>query len=351
MFPTRRTLIVLVLGSIAFACTSGQDETRAKRDVEILRPSTSMWDEQSLGCQVAITAWDTLRIVNLPASDTSAPRPDLVRIVGSRVLVAKTGGSKLVAIPIQGDGSKEIELGASARIIDFVETSADEALVTLDSGDVRRVVKVSLGASGAAPPQMVAISDFMASAAAFGPDTLIAIDAQIDRPLIVRVGDRTDSLPLPWAGFQHIDPLGRQLVWAVDSRTRRMAIGFLMGNGWFAFKGTSPIAPNRQYAEHMRFPSVAIKRTQQRLETRLVRSSYSALDMAIDRGELNILFQGTSEHRGKLVDVFEFEGGQYVRTLLLPFRVRSFAVRERNVFVVDSASSMPARLLVLAERK
>jgi hypothetical protein len=129
---------------------------------------------------------------------------------------------------------------------------------------------------------------------------------------------RSDSLP--WPGFYQLDPLARGLLTAVDPRSGRFAIGFIWGNGWFAFDSAGhPRGGRRYFVEPTRFPPV-IKQQLPRgaIGTSLVRTAAASLDIALRGDTLFVLFDGQEPERRQKLDMYSWESGRYLGTIRLP---------------------------------
>jgi hypothetical protein len=134
-----------------------------------------------------------------------------------------------------------------------------------------------------------------------------------------RTGDplRIDSIP--WSGFHQLESLSRQFRTAVDRKTGRWVLGFIYGNGWFAFDSAGHASERRYYVEPTRFPAV-IKEHRERgtVVTSLVRNPASALDIQLVGDTVFVLFDGQEPARRRKVDMYSWETGKYFGSLMLP---------------------------------
>jgi hypothetical protein len=146
---------------------------------------------------------------------------------------------------------------------------------------------------------------------------------------------RVDSLP--WSGFHQLESLSRQFRTAVDPKTGRWVLGFIYGNGWFAFDTAGHASERRYYVEPTRFPPV-IKEYRERgtVVTSLVRNPASALDIQLAGDTVFILFDGQEPARRQKVDMYSWESGKYFGSLMLPEPADNISVAGRALRVFSS---------------
>jgi hypothetical protein len=131
-------------------------------------------------------------------------------------------------------------------------------------------------------------------------------------------GDTLGSGSVPWEGFRQIEYLSRQFKTAVDRRTGRWAMGFIYGNGWFAFDTAGRGSERHYYVEPTAFPPVIKQRRENKEITSLVRTPGAALDIQLAGDTVFVLFDGREPDRRRKVDMYGWGSGKYYGSFLLP---------------------------------
>lgn len=148
----------------------------------------------------------------------------------------------------------------------------------------------------------------------------------------------TDSLP--WAGYHQLEPLARQIRTAVDRGTGRWALGFIYGNGWFAFDTTGKASDRHYYVEPSGFPAVERTVRGNTIQTSLIRSPGAALDMHLTGDTLFVLFDGREPYRRRKLDMYSVETGAYYGSILLPEPADNIGV-SGNLLSVFATNPVP----------
>lgn len=159
--------------------------------------------------------------------------------------------------------------------------------------------------------------------------------------------ERIDSLP--WAGYRDLEQLARQLKTASDPHTGRWVLGFIYGNGWFAFDSMGHSSGRRYYVEATRFPAVTRKLLEHGgVQTSMIRSPASALDIQLLGDTVYVLFDGQEPDRRRKVDMYSWETGKYFGSVKLPEPADNIAFFGRSVRVL---STLPVPKLAYYERR
>jgi hypothetical protein len=109
-----------------------------------------------------------------------------------------------------------------------------------------------------------------------------------------------------------------------------------MGNGFFTFGGARPLGAGAQYVEHVDFPRVVHEQDGNRTASTLDRPRLAARSLSVGETEVRVLFQGDSDVRGRVVDRYALETGEYLGSWLLPRTVTRAAVHGRRVYGIFS---------------
>lgn len=128
---------------------------------------------------------------------------------------------------------------------------------------------------------------------------------------------RADTIP--WAGFRELDFLPKGLRTAVDPKTGIWVLGFIYGNGWFAFDTNGQGTARRYYVEPTRFPPVIREQYPDgAIGTKLVRTVGSSLDLDLRGDTVFVLFDGEAPDRRRKLDMYSWKTGNYLGSLRLP---------------------------------
>jgi hypothetical protein len=102
----------------------------------------------------------------------------------------------------------------------------------------------------------------------------------------------------------------------------RWVYAFSGGDGFLRFQGVDPYGDRTPYPEHIPFPGLVVQQEEEGEITTTVRAltepRFSAGDLHVQDGRVLVRFQGETEYRNRVVDVFEFESGAYRESFLLP---------------------------------
>lgn len=163
-------------------------------------------------------------------------------------------------------------------------------------------------------------------------------------------GEPLGSDSIPWPAFRQLEYLSRQYRTAVDRRSGRWAMGFIYGNGWFAFDSTKPASGRRYYVEPTPFPPVVKERRGDKEITSLVRTTGAALDIQLVGDTVFVLFDGVAPHRRQKVDMYSWETGKYFGSFLLPEPADNIGVCG-NLLAVFATNPVPKLAFYRREKK
>lgn len=149
-------------------------------------------------------------------------------------------------------------------------------------------------------------------------------------------GDTAGADSIQWSG-RAIEWMSRQIRSAVDPVSSRWVIGFIYGNGWFAYDTTRQGTTRRFYIEPTRFPPV-IKQSfpDGAIGTKLVRSPASALDLELRGDTVFVLFGGAGADERRKIDLYSFETGNYLESFTLPWQAEEIGLCGRYLAVYTS---------------
>lgn len=125
------------------------------------------------------------------------------------------------------------------------------------------------------------------------------------------------------------------------SRAReRWAYALTMGDGLFRMEGLEAFGGRILFPEWVPFPTMIEEVTKTDAGTttsrRLGDPNFSASGVAVAADRILVPFRGSTEDAGRLVEIFEFETGEYVKTLRLPHTAVVAAWDDRLVLVRNS---------------
>ncbi len=151
-----------------------------------------------------------------------------------------------------------------------------------------------------------------------GAIVLAGVDGEQPFALLGPGGSLQARFGIPWEGFAELALIQRQGR-LVDHRDGRWAYAFIVGNGWFPYRGSEPMGYIGQNIEHTDFPEMVVVATRNSRVSRLAeRPSCSSCAGWMSGDTLSVLFGGYGEHANRLVDRYALSDGAYLGSLLLP---------------------------------
>lgn len=156
----------------------------------------------------------------------------------------------------------------------------------------------------------------------------ILVAAETEQPLLhVDAAGNVRAAPeFPWPALRNLHPLASQLTAATDPWSEYSAVAFRAGNGFFVLRAGVPLPYYGIFVEHTEFPAVEEAVSGNTRTSRLSRPVFSAWSIALRDGRLFVLFSGRTEHRNAVLDMYEAETGDYVRSVILPRRLSAISV-------------------------
>ena len=132
--------------------------------------------------------------------------------------------------------------------------------------------------------------------------------------------------------------------------------GFLVGNGWMAFRG-GELLGTYPYIEHVDFPKMREVRNGNSVRRRPVRRpAETGRSLSVVGDTLFVLFGGENESRfrGWVLDKFDVRSGTYLGTEVLPHHANRAVVDGDRAFTIHfgggSGSALFPRIVALARR-
>lgn len=321
---------------------------------EVVFPPGGMALDSS-GSQSRIYREDTLILVRTVGGrsdqDTTLINPYIMAADEARtylfeadnyVIAFDSSGTRLWKQGANGGGPgeyrnpRDLKVGVDGKLWLLDPASSRITRVDRETGQLAQMIRMQVGYSTAITPTGTGF-------------ILFPPDLPGDLHYFSLAGDpaRTDSLP--WDGFRQLDQLARQLRTALDPRTGRSVLGFIYGNGWFTFDTAGQVSQRRYYVEATRFPAVTKKYLEHGgLETSLIRTPASALDIQLLGDTVFVLFDGQEPDRRRKVDMYSWESGRYFGSLKLPEGADNIAFFGKSVRVF---SSHPVPKLAYYERR
>ena len=323
--PTGRRTALAVL-SVALAAGCGGDEVvRA----EVRRPAPAV--ERVL----ADPGWEMLFRRGGTPGDTSVF--SVIRFAGDRegVSVMDTHGGGLVRF--RRDGTRAWSFGGKGRgpgefqRVRDVELDGRGRTWILDPDNARLTV---VGRDGALD-RMIPLTDVegrpdqVVPLAGGGALVLVSSrEAPVAR--VDSAGRVVGRLSFPWDGASDVHPMAGQVVAARHPASGAWAAAYTTGDGFFLGDGPTWRPVHGWYAEPVPFPDVLVRTSGSPLRrsrsTRLVDPTFAAKSVTLSPTRLYVLFAGSTELAGRLVDVYDLEDGGYLRSLVLPRPVQGIAL-------------------------
>lgn len=246
-----------------------------------------------------------------------------------RIFAVGTDGVPRWSFGGEGEGPDEF------RSVGDVGVDADGTILALDS-DNGRITRLS--PHGRRIGHIRLPEGYWRSLAPQPDGSLILAGVDAGRPFTRIDGDGTikESHPAPWDGFRQLSLIQRQGK-IIAGRDGRWAYMFLVGNGWFSFRGDVPLGYLGRFIEHTDFPEMVVVSTRADRISKLVeRPSCSACAGWLTGDTLRVLFGGYGEHRHQVVDRYAWADGTYLGSVLLPRPARDVVVLDELTVVLEA---------------
>ena len=160
--------------------------------------------------------------------------------------------------------------------------------------------------------------------------------------LVSRDGGSLDPIEPPGEGFTD-RPFLELVGQAIPVRgSNRWMYSFDTAGEWIAFGGRK-VAERYPHIEDLPFSEVVVTETEQGSITRYGEdATHTTLDLAVREDTLLVLFFGATENKGKVVDKYNVNTGDYLGSVLLPGGSRGIAVGDDGtLFTVSDTQLFP----------
>jgi hypothetical protein len=173
------------------------------------------------------------------------------------------------------------------------------------------------------------------------PDGSAVVIAESRTHPIVRVDSTGRVLSrhaFPWEPFARLSGLTTQFLTASDPGGSDWFAGFSLGDGFFAFRDAEWQGYTGWYVEPVPFTMPTVTKrgdmTMTRFEKRPVGA---AISVTLSPQYFYVQFDGTSEHRMRVVDRYSRQDGSYSGSFLLPYPVTRIHWHDGGLYVLRSA--------------
>jgi hypothetical protein len=280
-----------------------------------------LWKSDWHAREVAPAQWDTLWVAG-GVDDSVLLNPFLLSSDGQRLFVYDAGGKRVVALEATG-GQFLWEFGSEGagpdefRGVRDLKVDGSGGVYVLDPRNNRIV---HLGRSGEVINRIpLSAAGHAEQLAPLGGGRVALLTASADSPFVVvnESGTVEHRVAIPWAGYSRLEGLARQGY--IAAREGRWAFGFSMGNGWFGFEGDESLGGTGRYLEHTAFPRVLVNDGPTGTIKQFAEyNPCSGCSLALADSILYVHFGGFSDARKRVVDLYRFDDGTYLRSLRLP---------------------------------
>lgn len=223
-----------------------------------------------------------------------------------------------------------VQVDAAGR--SWVADDANKRVTVLDR-DGRVSFRIPLNDLSAPPNGLAPLSGDRVIIATLDPTSPLA--------LVDRDGRLLQRLELPEAELARLDPIAGQFTLAADPERDRAVAAFTMFDAFFGLAGTEWLPYRGWYAEGTPVPQTETRRTRTAETTRhersLVASVSTALSVELAGDRLYVLFGGSSEDHGRLLDIHSADSGEYIESLRLPRRGGNIAIAEGVLYLTYSS--------------
>ncbi len=221
----------------------------------------------------------------------------------------------------------------------------DNSRITGFDGNGRLSTEVSLrGMEGVAPNLVVNHSGDRFLGMLYG-EGLIPLELSLN-------GHPREGRTLPIPGVEGARGFALQGTIARDPRGDRWVFASSFGDGIHRMEGTSRIGPPLRFPEEIPFPrlieEVVVEGNVTTRSQRLSGFHPAAGGVALAGGRILVLFVGETEHRARILDIYDFESGDYLESVLVPRPGALAAWEDRIVLAYDDPTP---GVLVLRRRE
>jgi len=306
-------------------------------DTDLPREAEPLWTGPQAGGQRVLgePEWESLWVIGT-SEDEILARPGLLAVRDSLIVWWDYFDRQVTAATLEGDilwrfggpgeGPGEFESVGAVAI------DEDATIVVLDS-DNQRLTRLSQEGAlmsmdrlpegywrglSLQPSREVVISGYDAEAFAWLDST----------------GEVLRRFDPPWAGFGPLSTIQKQGKLLTGS-AGRWAYAFLIGNGWFPYRGAEALPYLGQSVEHTVFPGLVVTRSGGDTSTRFAQSpTGSTVSGWIEGDTLNIFFEGESTYARQILDQYSWADGRYLRSLVLPVFAQSVAGQDGLIIAI-----------------
>lgn len=171
-----------------------------------------------------------------------------------------------------------------------------------------------------------------------GPTLLATLDADAPIVLVAPDGALVRRVPLPWPDLEEHAPLSRQAYLASGGTHQSCVLALILGRGFSIFRD-GRFDQGHPYVEAFDLPEVEVSvskqgqttRRQQQLRNRRI----AALAVAGDSATFAVVFQGETNHAGRLIDVYDIDTGEYLHSYVFTRPVHELARAGGLYFVLQ----------------
>lgn len=165
--------------------------------------------------------------------------------------------------------------------------------------------------------------------------------------ILGRDAERIGSIHHPWPGMSRVAYLAAQYTIAGPNQDGQWVQLFVFGDGWFPFVGDHSTGTLGGYVEHTEFPAVTVSGDKRSQTTNMVRAPSSGISGGLTRDQVVILFGGTSNDQGRVLDYYSFGDGRYAYSRLMPTKAIAIAISGSRLFALslDSIPSLTAYVI------
>lgn len=334
--PSRASLRTLLLGLVTLSVQAG-----CRRGSE---PEVVLWtgkEHPPIERQFHAERWDTLWAVGGSVQDTTLLNPYRIQAGPTGIYVFDIAPQRILALDAEGKrrwsfGRKGAGPDEFRNVRDMKLTGTGELFI-LDPQNNRIAVLDPAGrVSRRIPLTKAGHAEQMAP---LGGERVALVTMQQDRPLKVidHAGAVVEEPSFAWPGFTSLHPIARQGLMAVDADGARWVFGFMLGDGWFPFRGTRPAGYVGRYVDHRPFPPIEEENGKSSRSVGLAQyTPCTGCDVQIADSSVYFLSGGSDRTERAVVDRFSWSDGRYLSSYRLPGRSEKVAIHDGTFYVVVS---------------
>jgi len=254
---------------------------------------------------------DTVWVAGGTEADTSLLIPIATAVGEDALYVIDRGGPRVVALDLEDGSLRWIRGRSGAGPREFgnptaLAVAADGTVLVVDAQNAR-IARLRPDGDWLASMPLRDVS-YVSGVCAF-PDGRMLLTTMADSAPVLLLGPdgATERRALPWPDLARAAGLVVQTALAGSPDARDCYLGLYFGRGFTRWRDGRFGEPSR-YVEYFDLPGADVSASGNRTVTRLTDSRIALGDVAVTDSTVVFAFRGMSEHRNRVLDVYDLDG-------------------------------------------